>query len=76
MAMNNDISRGFIFLLDTNQADSGRYFVTAMVNPSAAADFTLDPGMPLRLQEDSGPILSVPGGIAFTEFIYLPFVQR
>jgi hypothetical protein len=65
-----------ILLLDTNQADSGRYFVTARVNPSATTDLTLDPDAPLRLQEDSGPVLSVPSGIAFTKSVYLPFVQR
>ena len=54
----------------------GRYFVTAAVNPSATADFTLDPNAPLRPQEGSGPVHNVPGGIAFAEFVYLPLVCR
>jgi len=69
-------SGSFVFLLDTSQADVGRYFVTATVNPSATADFTLNPNAPLRLQEGTGPILNVPSGIAFTEFVYLPLVCR
>jgi uncharacterized delta-60 repeat protein len=67
---------GFVFLLDTSQADVGRYFVTATANPSATADFVLDLNAPLRPQEGSGPILNVPSGIAFTRLVYLPLVQR
>jgi len=66
----------FVFLLDTSQADAGRYFVTATASPSAITALTLDPNAPLRPQEGSGPILIVPSGIAFTEFVYLPLVQR
>jgi hypothetical protein len=66
----------FEFLLDTNQADAGRYIVAATVNPRATADFTLDPEAPLRSQEGNGTLLTVPSGIAFTEIVYLPFVCR
>jgi alpha-tubulin suppressor-like RCC1 family protein len=69
-------SSQLVFLLDTTQADEGHYSVTATVNPSATARFVLDSGEPLRPQEGSGPILDVPGGIAFTRFIYLPLIQR
>ena len=64
------------FLLDTTQADPGRYFVTVSVNPSASIDFTLDPDAPLYPQEGGGPIISVPSGIAFNRFVYLPFILR
>jgi photosystem II stability/assembly factor-like uncharacterized protein len=67
---------GLTFQLSTAQADAGRYFVTAAVNPSATTDFTLDTTDPIRPQEGSGPIISVPNGIAFTEFLYLPLIQR
>jgi len=71
-----DASGGFDFILDTSQADPGRYVVAATVNPRATADFALDTDADLRPQEGSGPLLTVPSGIAFTEFVYLPFVQR
>lgn len=64
------------FLLDTGQADPGRYFVTLISNPSATASFTLDPTAPLRPQEGSDPVIDVPSGIALTEFVYLPLIQR
>ncbi len=71
-----DNSGGFVLLLNTSQADAGYYSVTATTNPSATTSFTVDPNAPLRPQEGSGPILNVPGGIAFTQFIYLPLVQK
>ncbi len=70
-----DGSGEFVFLLDTGQADNGYYAVTAMVNPSAMTSFILDPNSPLRLQEGSGPIFSVPSGIAW-KAIYLPLILR
>lgn len=71
-----DTSGGIAFLLSTTQGDPGRYFVTATVNPSATVGFTLDSNAPLRPQEGDGPIINVPNGIAFTEFVYLPLIQR
>jgi Tol biopolymer transport system component len=65
-----------LFLLDTGQADAGRYFVTVTANPTATIGFTLDLAAPLRPQEDSGPVFNVPGGIALTQFIHLPLIQR
>ena len=69
-------SGGFTFRLDTSQADSGSYFITTAVNPSATTSFRLDPTAPLRPPEGSGPTLNVPSGIAFTQFAYLPLIQR
>jgi Tol biopolymer transport system component len=64
-----------LFLLDTGQADAGHYFVTVTANPSATADFTLDPAAPLRPQEESGPVFNVPSGIAIMEeLVYLPLI--
>ena len=64
------------FVLDTSAAEAGRYLVKAKTKPSASAAFTLDPSAPLRSHDDSGPILAVPGGIALTRSVYLPFIQR
>jgi Tol biopolymer transport system component len=71
-----DSSGGFLFLLNTEQADAGHYFVTVTANPEATVSFILDPAAPLRPQVDSGAIFQVPDGIALTEFIYLPLIQR
>lgn len=67
---------GFVFTLGTSEADLGRYFVTVAVNPEATASFMLDSSAPFRPQEGSGAILNVPSGIALTEFVYLPLVQK
>jgi Tol biopolymer transport system component len=71
-----DSSGSITFLLDTSQADPGSYFVTLTVNSTATTGFILDPSAPLRPQEGSGTILDVPGGIAFTRFVYLAVVRR
>lgn len=63
------------FLLDSSMADPGRYFVT-VTNPNLIVDFLLDTNAPLRPQEGSGPVFDVPSGIAYVEFIYLPFARR
>ncbi len=67
---------GFVFQLSTTEADEGSYFVTVSVNPSATSRFRLDATAPLRLPEGSGPVVTVPGGIAYTKFVYLPLVRR
>jgi hypothetical protein len=46
------------------------------VNPRASAVFNLDSSKPLRPQEGNGQIFSIPAGIAYTHFIYLPLVFR
>jgi hypothetical protein len=71
-----DSAGSFAFQLETSQANVGRYFVTVSVNPSVTVDFTLDASAPLRTQQGGGPILAVPSGIAFTQFVYLPVVRR
>lgn len=75
-ALTIDGSGDAAFLLDTSQADPGRYSVIVKANPTAMASFTLDPSAPLRPQEGTGPILEVPGGIAIRNIVYLPLVQR
>jgi branched-chain amino acid transport system substrate-binding protein len=67
---------GFVFRLDTTAADEGRYFVTAAVNPSATTSFELGEGAPLRSLEGDGSVITVPAGIAYTQFIQLPIVRR
>ena len=66
---------GFEFQLSTTDADEGHYLVTASVNPSATARFTLDATAPVRPVEGSGPVVAVPGGIAYSAAIHLPFVD-
>ena len=71
-----DATGGFVFRLNTIGADEGRYIVTVSVNPSATVRFTLAADASLRPVEGSGPVFVVPEGIAYDEFIYLPFVRR
>jgi hypothetical protein len=71
-----DGSGALSFSLDTSQADVGCYFVTVRANPSATASFALDLQAPLRGREGDGPMIDVPGGIAFIESVYLPLIQR
>jgi photosystem II stability/assembly factor-like uncharacterized protein len=75
-ALTVDSLGSFTFLLNTSLADPGYYSVTTTVNPSATEDFTLDPNAPLHPQEGNGPVFNVPSGIALTEFLYLPLVQK
>ncbi|MBN1875102.1 MAG: hypothetical protein JXA33_12790 [Anaerolineae bacterium] len=66
-----------IAILDTSQADVGYYFVRIQTGlAEASVRFVLDQSAPLRLQEGSGEIVVVPSGIAFTNLVYLPIVQR
>jgi len=71
-----DGSGAIQFLLSTANADEGTYFVTATGGGTATVGFMLDAGEPLQPQEGTEPILNVPAGIAFTEFVFLPLVQR
>jgi hypothetical protein len=57
----------------------GAYFVTVTVNPDATIKFALDNNAPNTWPSPSGgtaQTFSVPAGIAFTNFIYLPIVFR
>ena len=69
---NGDLS----FILSTANADEGGYVVTASVNPTASARFTLDADEPVRPLEGESPIFEVPAGIAFTEFFFLPILHN
>ncbi len=69
-------SGGFVFRLDTTAAEEGQYLVTASVNPSAAASFTLENSAPQRILEGNGTVISVALGVAYTDFNFLPLVQR
>jgi parallel beta-helix repeat protein len=70
-----DANGDLIFLLATNQADDGRYLVTAAMNPSISVGFILDPSKSTRSQEGSGMIFNLPGGLV-THFVYMPVVRR
>jgi len=71
---NGDLS----ILLDTSEADAGAYFVKVATGPiDKTVNFVLDHAQPIRPQEGSGTILSIPDGIAFpTNFHYIPIILR
>ena len=64
------------FILSTGLADEGFYTVTARVNPGAAVRFILDHDFDVRSQEGSYPIFDLPSGLAATNIINLPLVNR
>lgn len=73
-----DASGNLTFLLDTSQSDEGYYFINASVNANSSSTigFILDSSKPLWPQEGTGAIFDIPSGIAYTNVIYLPLVQR
>jgi hypothetical protein len=70
-----DSSGDLVFLLNTDQADEGDYIVTATVNSSSSVKFVLDSNRRIRLQEGTGTIFNIPGGIV-THIVFLPLVRR
>ena len=70
-----DASGDLVFLLNTSQADTGNYQITATINPSASTRFVLKSSKPLRPQAGQGIIFNVPGGLGFL-MIRLPLVIR
>ena len=74
--VDTDNNGEFQFLLSTDFAWVGAYFVTASVNPSATTRFDLDINAAVQPQEGSGPTFDVPAGIAYTKFIYLPAILK
>jgi hypothetical protein len=70
-----DSSGDLVFLLNTDQADEGDYFVTATVNTSSSARFVLDSRRLTHPQEGQGMIFNIPGGLII-HFIYLPVILR
>lgn len=70
-----DSTGDLVFLLNTGQADAGGYEVTATVNPAASVRFILDSSKQTRVQEGSGTVFDLPGGL-ITQFIYMPVVRR
>ncbi|MBU0511336.1 MAG: calcium-binding protein [Chloroflexi bacterium] len=71
-----DAIGGFSFIFSTTNADEGIYMITASVNPSATTQLILDAAEPIRPQEGTGSIIDIPEGIAFTNQIFLPLLQR
>ena len=71
-----DAIGGFTFIFSTTNADEGLYLVTASVNPSATTQLVLDAAEPTRTQEGTGSLIDIPAGIAFTNQIFLPLLQR
>lgn len=71
-----DGSGNLIFLLNTVLAGEGHYIVSAGINPKVLSSFVLDSTLPVRQQEGNGPIFDIPPGIAYTNIVYLPIVNR
>jgi hypothetical protein len=67
----------FIVFLDAASAEAGGYTVVASADGlSAAASFRLAEEAALRVQEGGGIVFSVPGGMAYHNFVYFPLVGR
>lgn len=67
----------FTFLLTTDMADEGTYFVTVSNGfLNVTTRFDLDANKPVREKEGEGSIINVPAGISFTETMYLPSILR
>ena len=64
------------FELDTTQAESGYYTVTASGNKPASVTFVLDLGAPVYPTQGNTLVFVVPGGLALTHQDYLPVVGR
>jgi hypothetical protein len=68
---------GFIFFLNTSQADPGQYSVTVSASSSASASFSLEENSLLRPQEGGGTTLNVPDNIAVNSYkIFVPVIAR
>jgi Tol biopolymer transport system component len=67
----------FVVALITTQAHAGVYYVTVQVNETGQQVlFTLLPGFSPEQPPALLPAVSVPPGIAFDEFVYLPLIAR
>jgi len=64
------------FVLSTENADNGKYVVSAVANVKWSVSFRLGADYPLRPLEGSGTILIIPGGIAIDNFQYLPVINN
>jgi hypothetical protein len=71
-----DSSGYFSFLIDTTGADPGKYIVNITGAEDLRVGFVLDSSYPTRAQEGSGPVITLPTGIALTHSVYIPLVQH
>jgi len=63
-----DEEGGCLFLLNTAQADEGRYVVAPAIELSASVSFVIASGEPVLPQEGGGTIFQVPPGIAYGKY--------
>ena len=63
-----DAAGDCLFLLGIEQADEGRYVVSATVDRSASTSFVIASGEPVHPQEGSGTVFQVPSGIAYGKY--------
>jgi hypothetical protein len=66
--VDTDAAGDCLFLLDTEQADEGRYVVKATLDPSASTNFVIASGEPIHPQEGDGTIFQIPSGIAYATY--------
>jgi hypothetical protein len=67
----------FVKDLDTSVADNGFYIVTATtIGTAASQPFMLDPTAGVAMANQPQDAIVVPSGIAFDDFIFLPFVAN
>jgi hypothetical protein len=72
-----DAAGALTFQLDTTNASTGTYVVTAVTGPKSAADSFLLTGTPITGTPATGVIIvDVPAGIGFTRFVHLPILLR
>jgi hypothetical protein len=75
-SVQSDPDGNFSFLLTTDSADEGVYFIEAEVNPNAVVRFDLSASAPVRPQAGSGPLIDVPAEYALNSLIHAPFVMK
>lgn len=75
-SVTTDSAGALTFLLTTDDADEGAYFIRVGDDPGTGLWLTLDADEPVRPQDGEGPLLDVPEGIAFNHFLYLPVSPR
>ena len=64
----------FTFSLSTPNADAGRYFVTASVNPAATVSFLIETTATVHPKAGEPTIFEVPAGLGFSHTIFIPLV--
>jgi hypothetical protein len=73
--LDTDGSGNLLFLIDSDGADTGFYYIGTNIIDGPTVTFKLDNGEPIRDQEDVGVTFNLPTGIALN-IIHLPVILR